>query len=131
MLSSHFIELASDLSPEWIIMEEIPVARGLAAGGVALLRDRGYAAERAVLSAEKYDVPQRCQILVMVARKVEEPPANFPPTTTHDLPLSSGEALIKGMRRERGQSDRVITCQVLEKVRMRPGMAKERVGAIG
>ncbi len=44
-LPSRIIELAADLDPEWIGMEEVPAARGLAAGWVAMLRVRGYAAK--------------------------------------------------------------------------------------
>ena len=68
-LPSHFIELAADFEPEWIVMEEVPAARGLTARWVAMLGDRGYAVKWAVLSAEKYGVPQRRQRMVMAARK--------------------------------------------------------------
>ncbi len=44
-LPSRFIELAAELSPEWIVMEEVPAARGLTPGWVAILRDQGYAAK--------------------------------------------------------------------------------------
>ena len=126
-LPSYFIELAADLSPEWIVMEEVPAARGLAPEWVAMLRDRGYAAKWAVLSAEKYGVPQRRQRLVMVARKGDELPTNFPPVPTHDVPVSAGEAL-----RECDASEGAsITGAMLEKVRMRAGMTREQVGAMG
>jgi DNA-cytosine methyltransferase len=126
-LPSRFIELAAELGPEWIVMEEVPAARGLAPGWVAMLRDRGYAAKWAVLSAEKYGVPQRRQRLVMVARKGDELPTNFPPVPTHDVPVSAGEAL-----RECDASEGAsITGAMLEKVRMRAGMTKEQVGAMG
>ena len=92
-LPSCFLELAAELSPEWIVIEEVPASRGLAAGWVAMLRDRGYAAKCDVLSSEKYGVPQRRQRFAMVVRKGEEPPTNFPPTPTHDVPVSAGEAL--------------------------------------
>ncbi len=58
-LPFRFIELAAKLSPEWIVMEEVPAARGLAPRWVAMLRDRGHAAKWAVLSAEKYGIQQR------------------------------------------------------------------------
>jgi DNA (cytosine-5)-methyltransferase 1 len=126
-LPSRFIELAADLEPEWIVMEEVPAARGLAARWVAMLRDRGYAAKWAVLSAEKYGVPQRRQRLVMVARKGDEPPANFPPTPTHDVPVSAGEALMSCDASEGSE----ITGLILEKVMMRAAMTKEQVKAMG
>ena len=63
----------------------------------------------------------------MVARKGEEPPVRFPPTPTNDVPVSAGEAP-KGCDASEG---RLITGQMLEKVRMRTGMTKEQVGAMG
>jgi site-specific DNA-cytosine methylase len=93
---------------------------------VTMLRDRGYAEKWVVLSAEKYGVPQRRQRLVMVARKGDELPV-FPPVPTHDVPASAGEAL----RGCDANESRVITGAMLEKVRMRAGMTKEQVGAMG
>ena len=58
----------------------------------------------------------------MVARKGEEPPANFPPSPTHDVPVSAVEAL-RGCDASEGTSvfnaKRVITGHMLEKMRMR------------
>ena len=126
-LPARYIELAAELEPEWIVMEKVPAARGHAAGWVAMLRERGYAAKWAVLSAEKYGVPQRRQRLVLVARKGEEPPANFPPAPTHAIHVSAGEAL----RGCDGREGRAITGAMLDKVRMRAGMTREQVGAMG
>ena len=42
---ARFIEIAWELEPEWIVMEEVPAAREHAAGWVAMLRERGYAAK--------------------------------------------------------------------------------------
>ena len=39
-LAARFIELAAELSPEWIVMEEVPATRGRVAGWVAMLRER-------------------------------------------------------------------------------------------
>ena len=60
-LLARYIELAAELSHEWIVMEEVLAARGHAAGCVAMLRERGYAAKWAVRSAEKHGMPQRRQ----------------------------------------------------------------------
>ncbi len=70
--------------------------------------------------------------MLMVSRKGEELPANFsqqvfPPPLTHDVPVSAGEAL----RACDAGENRLITGQMLEKVRMRAGMTSEQVGAMG
>ncbi len=84
-----------------------------------MVRERGYAATWAVLSVKKYGVPQRRHRLVMVARKEEVPPANFPLAPTHAIRVSAGEAL-------RGYDEgRAITGAMLEKVRMRAVMTSE------
>ena len=94
---------------------------------MALLRDRGYAAKWDVLSAEKYGASQWRQRLVMIARKgTHFFTLVFPLTPTHDVPVSAGEAL-RGCDASEG---RVITGQMLEKVRMRAGMTKEQFGAM-
>ena len=126
-LPARYIELAAELSPEWIVMEEAPAARGHAAEWVAMLMERGYTAKWDVLTAEKYGVPQRRQRLVLVARKGEEPPANFPPAPTHARPVSAGEALRDCDWRE----GRAITGAMLEKARMRAGTTRGQVGAMG
>ncbi len=45
-LAARFIELAAELNPEWVIMEEVPAATGHAIGWVAMLRERGFTWER-------------------------------------------------------------------------------------
>ena len=58
LIPARFIELAADLSPEWIMVKENPAARELAVGWVGMLRGRGYASKLVMLS-EMYGVPQR------------------------------------------------------------------------
>ncbi len=71
-------------------------------------------------------MPQRRHRLVMVARKGEEPPPSFPPAPTHAIHVSAGGEALRGC-----EEGRVITGTILEKVRMRAGMTREQVGAMG
>ncbi len=94
---------------------------------MGMARDREYAAECAVRSAEKYKASQRRQRLVLIGRKGDdELPANCLPALTYDVHVSAGETL----RRWDKIKGTVITCQMLEKVKMRAGMTKEQVGAM-
>lgn len=125
LMPLRFIELASELRPECIVMEEVPAAKKHAQEWVEALRERGYAASWAVLKAEEYGVPQKRRRLVIVARLGDTPPANFPPASTHEVPVTAGEAL---RFRARGEE---ISGVLLRKVLEREGMTRQEVRRLG
>lgn len=126
-----FFEVACDLAPDYIVMEEVPAAKSHAPIWIAALNARGYNARWAVLKAEHYGVPQLRRLMVLVAAKdTLAPPMSltqlFPPAPTRNVPVAAGEALA-GLPRD----GRVLTGVMLDKVRERAGMSRDDVRRTG
>lgn len=87
----RFLEIADELQPKFIVIENVPqmkrhshngVLGGLAENVKALLDQMGYAVENKTLNAANYGVPQLRERLFFLASRVC--PASFPEQTHHE-----------------------------------------------
>ena len=90
-LFEHFIRLAEDLRPRWILIENVPGLLTYKKGHFRNLIIRelnriGYAAEAKVLLAADYGVPQLRKRIVFIANRVGLP-ISFPNPTHHPTAL--------------------------------------------
>ncbi len=94
-LVTKFAELAAEVRPDFVTMENVPALVKYKDGRVFLeflscLKDSGYKIQWSIAKCEQFGIPQKRRRLVVVAsRYIEIPPLN----PTHDSSISVREAI--------------------------------------